>query len=62
MLERVRPRVDVSTRLRRLLDLHAQLPVAVRERGVQRGRRDRVASVVRYLVEHLQDGRRFTRR
>lgn len=62
MLERVQPWMDVPTRLRYLLDLDAQLPVVMRERGVQRSRRDRVAPVVRHLVEHLQDGHRFARR
>lgn len=62
MLERVQPRMDFSIRLHCLLDLDPQLPVLVRERSIQRGRRNRVTSAVRYLVEHLQDGRRFSRR
>jgi len=53
LLERVQSRMDLHTRLRRFLDLDPQLPVAMRERGVQRGHRDRVASIVRHLVEHL---------
>lgn len=62
MLERVQPRMDFSIRLHCLLDLDPQLPVLVRERGVQRGRRDRVTSAVWYLVECLQNGRRLSRR
>jgi len=62
MLERVQPRMDFFIRLHRLLDLNSQFSVVVRKRGVQRGHRYCVSTIVWYLVEYLQNGHRFTRR